>query len=143
MCSCASVAPRARAFPSLCLLLKLEVKGSTQKAQKEKGARAPVSLLVSDLAGARGAEQLPDKIRSCDCRNSLRVLGKQAEGMQQLRKEVTSLVAELRSVKKVTRHLGKRAGMSRTPQRILSWGCWCGFSPHSAPHSSPGVELLL
>lgn len=102
-----------------------------------------MSLLVSEPAGARGAEQLSDKVRSGVHRNSFSVLGKQAEGVQQLRKEVRSLAAELRSVKKVILHLGKRAGMSKTPQRMLSWGCWCGFPPHSAPHTSPGVELLL
>lgn len=98
-----------------------------------------MSLLVSELGGARGVEQPSDKIRSGVCSNWLCVLGKEAEGVQQLRKEVTRLIAEMRSVKKVILRLGKRAGMSRIPQRVVSWGCWRGFPPHCTPHPSLGV----
>ena len=135
--------PRAHAFRScLGLLLNVEGKGGICKPGKANGARAPLSLLLLSLEAPGGAGQLSDK--TCfpgDCRNTLTLLGKQSQEMQELRAEVARLSAEMGAMKKVILTFGKEGWDEQGTSRASSWafpaqpahpslarGCWLSFS---------------
>ena len=130
-------APRARAFRScLGLLLNLAGEGSTCKPRKEKGARAPLSVLLPSLEAAGGAGQLSDKICfPAVCRNTLAVWGKPSQEMQQLRDELARPAAEIGAMQKVMLHFGKEGWGEQGPAQGPSWASWWAF-PAQPTHPS-------
>lgn len=113
--------PRAHAFRScLGLWLNPEGEGSAYKPGKEKGARAPLSLLSLSLEALGGAGQRSDEI--CfpgDCRE-------QSPAMELLRKEIRRLAAEIDASKEVMLHFGKEGWDGQGP----SWATWWAFPAH-------------
>ena len=134
-------------FPLSSPFAKAGGEGKHSQSRERKGGLKHLCLCSSpSLEALGGAEQLPDKICFPGvCRNSLALLEEQTQEVQQLRKEVACLAAEMSRVKKVILRFGKEGWDKQGPTQGAFLGLLVGFSRSlhpPIPYRGLLVELL-